>query len=75
MEVFLESYLDYLRVEKGLAPNSINSYRLDLNKYLSFLKEKGITVPSRISKKDVTNFLFYLRGRLSVNSIQELFLL
>ena len=69
MEVFLESYLDYLRVEKGLAPNSINSYRLDLNKYLSFLKEKGITVPSRISKKDVTNFLFYLRGRLSVNSI------
>ena len=69
MDVFLESYLDYLRVEKGLAPNSINSYRLDLNKYLSFLKSKGITAPSKISKKDVTNFLFYLKGKLSVNSI------
>ena len=69
MDVFLESYLDYLRVEKGLSPNSISSYRLDLNKYLSFLKERGVSVPSKITKKDIMDFLFLLRGRLSVNSI------
>ena len=69
MDTLLESYLDYLRVEKGLASNSINSYKLDLNKYLLFLKSRGINTPSKIGRKDVTDFLFSLRGSLSVNSI------
>ncbi len=69
MDNFLEVYLDYLRVEKGLSPNSVNSYKLDLVKYLAFLKRKGISVPNKISRKDIMDFLFSLRESLSVNSI------
>jgi integrase/recombinase XerD len=32
----VSAFLDFCRIEKGLSPNSIESYRLDLEKYMSF---------------------------------------
>ena len=69
MDIYLDAYLDYLKVEKGLSVNSVNSYRQDLFKYLSFLETRGITNPNRIERRDINDFLFSLRGKLSVTSI------
>src|SRR3954453_15999210 len=36
VDLWIESFLDFCRVEKGLAVNSISSYELDLRKYAAF---------------------------------------
>ncbi len=69
MDIYLDAYLDYLKVEKGLSVNSVNSYRQDLSKYLSFLETRGITNPNRIERRDINDFLYSLREKLSVTSI------
>ncbi len=38
-------YLVFLRVERGLAENTVSSYRYDLEQYVSFLKGRGLTLP------------------------------
>jgi integrase/recombinase XerD len=71
MDVYLEAFFDYLKVEKGLAKNSLLAYQQDLKKYLDYLQEKGITLPAKISRKDITDFLFFLRGQMSATSISR----
>ena len=36
----LEDFLHHLRIERGLAENTIISYRRDLTAYIEFLKHK-----------------------------------
>ncbi len=39
----LQAYLDVLRVERGLAPNTVLSYRRDLNRCCHYLTVRGMT--------------------------------
>ncbi len=49
---WLAEYTVYLRVEKGLSHNSINSYVLDLHKLKRFASEKGLPL-TEISRNDI----------------------
>ena len=69
MEVYLETFIDYLKVEKGLASNSIAAYSKDLKKYTKHLKREGLTNPKDVTRKDITDFLFFLRKKISPISI------
>jgi integrase/recombinase XerD len=52
----LSGFLDYLRIEKGLAPNSIAAYRTDLLQFAEFLeKSKRLLLTAR--RNDVREFL------------------
>ena len=72
LEENLESFLDYLSIERGLAQNTIISYRYDLIKYISFLKKKKISSFNQTNKVLVNNYSVYLRGKgLEINSISR----
>ena len=57
----LGGYLDHLAVERGLAANTLGSYRRDLRRYLSHLTGRGIRSLAQVSETDVTAFLLALR--------------
>jgi integrase/recombinase XerD len=52
----LAGFLDYLKVEKGLAPLSVSAYRSDLEQYAEFLAKRKRTVRGA-RRQDVRDFL------------------
>jgi integrase/recombinase XerD len=63
------SFLDYATVEKGLAPNSIISYRRDLLKFSVHLHQKRLVI-DQVRHEDIRNFLETLyRQGLSARSV------
>ena len=69
MQIYLEAFLDYLRVEKGLSPNSILSYQRDLTKYLNFLRAQNIEDIKKVTKEDILDFLFSLREKVCPSTV------
>lgn len=65
----VHDYLDYARVEKGLAPNSISNYQRDLVDFCSFLRGRGKDV-ANADREEVRGFLAALYDRgLSARSV------
>src|SRR5690625_2150210 len=54
-------YLSHLSVERGLAENTLQSYRRDLNRYIDFLSEAGVTDPAGITQSHISEFVVALR--------------
>lgn len=61
IERSVTEYLSHLSVERGLADNTMRSYRRDLRRYLAFVTAHGHTEPSSILEADVAAFLAALR--------------
>ncbi|HEY0889289.1 MAG TPA: site-specific tyrosine recombinase XerD [Nocardioides sp.] len=57
----VRAYLDHLTVERGVAANTLASYRRDLRRYQEFLAAVGITELDQVSESTVTDFLARLR--------------
>jgi integrase/recombinase XerD len=57
----VRTYLDHLSVERGLAANTLSSYRRDLRRYLQHLSGRGIEDLDRVDEATVTAFLVALR--------------
>jgi len=62
MEIATEfrNFLDHLRVERGLADNSIAAYRRDLAKFEKFLTDRSLTVTD-VTPKIISDFQVFLR--------------
>ncbi|MEV4091034.1 site-specific tyrosine recombinase XerD [Streptosporangium saharense] len=60
-EAVLASYLAHLAVERGLAANTLASYRRDLLRYLEHLKNRGRAAFDEVAEADVAAFLTALR--------------
>nr|WP_312862701.1 site-specific tyrosine recombinase XerD [Streptomonospora salina] len=61
LDAAVAGYLDHLAVERGLAANTLSSYRRDLRRYLEFLAGRGIGSPAAVAETDVAEFLRRLR--------------
>ncbi|WP_280791018.1 site-specific tyrosine recombinase XerD [Blastococcus sp. TF02A_35] len=57
----ITGYLDHLTVERGLAANTISSYRRDLRRYSEYLGAAGVLGLGEVAESDVAGFLAALR--------------
>ena len=57
----MTAYLDHLAVERGLATNTLLSYRRDLHRYLKVLSRLGRRDLAQVTEADVEGFLAALR--------------
>ena len=56
----LDQFLNYLVVEKGLAPNTREAYSRDLIRYLGFLEKQERRVPADVKSSDIAAYLVHL---------------
>jgi integrase/recombinase XerD len=69
MQAVIHSFLTYQRVEKGLAENSIQAYRRDLQRFARWAEQQGKTLAA-LTRDDIVDFLGSLyRARLDSRSV------
>lgn len=70
MKELIDTFLNYLSVERGLSRNTIISYREDLNTYLDFIEKSNIDALSKITKNNITGFMYTQKDKgIAPNSI------
>jgi len=70
MKELIDTFIDYLTVERGLSDNTVSSYRGDLSAYINFISKRNITALSKTTKDNVTGFMLYQKDRgVSAGSI------
>lgn len=57
----IQSYLDHLDVERGVAANTLSSYRRDLRRYRQHLSARAITRLADVAESDISEFVVQLR--------------
>jgi integrase/recombinase XerD len=61
MKEFIDEFMNYISVERGLAKNTLLAYRRDLTKYIEYLSQKSIKTSNKVSREHVSNFMFDLK--------------
>ncbi|MBI5746946.1 MAG: site-specific tyrosine recombinase XerD [Nitrospirae bacterium] len=71
MDLLIDRFLNYIRIEKGLADNSINAYARDIRGFAEYLEKKDVSADGA-SKGEVIGFMSEMMGRgLSPRSINR----
>ncbi|MFZ0427642.1 MAG: site-specific tyrosine recombinase XerD [Acidobacteriota bacterium] len=68
MERAFERFISYLRVERGLAANTIEAYRRDVREFLEFLARQRLA-PDEVGHAELLRYLQELYQRLSPRSV------
>ncbi|NLM37129.1 MAG: site-specific integrase, partial [Firmicutes bacterium] len=63
MQDYLEAFNNYIVVERGLAPNTLESYGRDLRQYLDYLSEKKGIALNETTQATVGGYLLYLQAK------------
>ena len=72
MLTMLEGYLNYLLIERGVAPNTLEAYGRDLQRYLAFIRQKGLSHFKEATPEIIVEYLVLIKNEgLSANSMNR----
>lgn len=72
MKELLEIYFNYLTVEKGASPHTLEAYSRDLIRFTNFMAGRGKEGADAVTPEDMVAFISDLRGGgLSANSVNR----
>ncbi|WP_438432264.1 site-specific tyrosine recombinase XerD [Gorillibacterium sp. sgz500922] len=63
MEAWLQTFIQHVSAEKGLAPNTLESYERDISQYLVFLRGEGVTELKDSRRIHIQKYLLELKNR------------
>ncbi len=70
MDEFIDSFLNYLTVERGLARNTIIAYSEDLRAYSDYVKSRSINSFSTTTKNEIVGFMMARKDQgMAANSV------
>jgi len=64
----LDSFIQYIGLEKGLSKSTQSSYESDLTQFAEYLDKKSIRSARQIKKEHLTDFLYFKKSRGSSSS-------
>jgi integrase/recombinase XerD len=72
MNALLESFLDYISLERGLSINTRKAYADDIGQFLGDLALKGVSSLNQVSRKQILDHLMAMKAKgMSTNSISR----
>lgn len=72
MYQYIDEYINFLAIEKGLALNTLEAYSRDLNRYSEFMEVRGKREIVEIKSDDIIMYLGNLRNNgLTANSVNR----
>ncbi|MCU0651865.1 MAG: site-specific tyrosine recombinase XerD [Candidatus Omnitrophica bacterium] len=72
MQEYIDAFLNYISVERGLSKNTVISYREDLKSFSRFITGRKIESLSAASRADIGNFMLAEKDKgISANSISR----
>jgi integrase/recombinase XerD len=57
----LDAYRDYLTLERGLSPRSVEAYGRDLARLVAWLEAKGVHSPAETGAGDLRDYVYHLK--------------
>jgi integrase/recombinase XerD len=60
--LLLENFLEVLASEKGLADNTLQSYKNDINQFMNFVKKRNLEIKN-LSSQNVKDFIYSFHDR------------
>ena len=68
----LDAFCEYLSVERGLSPRTLEAYRRDVGRYVAYLEARGLRRIGDASATDLRDFVYGLKDRgLQPSSIRR----
>jgi len=69
LDAAIDLYLDHIKVERGLSPNTVLAYARDLCRFRGFCEERGLNEAGAVDDRVIVDFLLRLtRQKLALRS-------
>jgi integrase/recombinase XerD len=59
----LDEFADYLTLERGLSPRTLDAYRRDLDRLVGFLETRGVSRPAAVGAAELREYVYHLKDR------------